>query len=147
MKTLAAATLALCAPLALAQDLPVPKMFKGMQGDQKGRWKMELLEASGRAAGRNGMSITLCTDKLMDGMQRREKASAEAGCTHRLLKDTDDEAVVDSECKERKSTVTMKRESDKSMLMTVDATGPRGPESLKIRYTHRGPCREAGAPN
>lgn len=143
MKTLAAAILLVCAPLALAQDLPVPKMFKGMQGDQKGRWKMELLEGSGRAAGKRGMSITVCTDKLIDGVQRREKSNAEAGCRHNLVKDTADEAVVESDCKERKSTVTMKRESDKSMLMTVDATGPRGPQSLKMRYTHMGPCQEA----
>ena len=142
MKTLVAATLLLLAGPAFPQELPVPKMFKSMQADQKGRWKMELLEGSGRAAGKKGMSITVCTDKLLDNVQRREKASAEAGCQHKLLKDTADEAVVESECKERKSTITMQRESDKSMLMTVDSTGPRGPESLKLRYTHRGACRE-----
>jgi hypothetical protein len=142
MKTLIAAILLLFVGLAFAQELPVPKMFKGMQADQKGRWKMELLEGSGRAAGKKGMSITVCTDKLMDNVQRREKANAEAGCQHKLTKDTADEAVVESECKERKSTITMQRESDKSMLMTVDATGPKGPQSLKMRYTHMGPCRE-----
>ena len=142
MKTLAAAALLLFIPLAFAQDLPVPKLFKGMQADQKGRWKMELLEGSGRAAGKKGMSITVCTDKLLDNVQRREKANAEAGCQHKLLRDTADEAVVESECKERKTTITMQRESDKSMLMSVDATGPKGPQSLKMRYTHMGPCKE-----
>jgi hypothetical protein len=28
------------------------------------------------------------------------------------------------------------------MLMTVDSTGPRGPQTMKMRYTHLGPCRE-----
>ena len=142
MKTLAAAILLLFTAPAFAQDLPVPKLFKGMQADQKGRWKMELLEGTGRAAGKKGMSITVCTDKLLDNVQRREKASAEAGCQHKLLKDTADEAVVQSECKERNTTITMQRESEKSMLMSVDATGPKGPQSLKMRYTHMGPCKE-----
>jgi hypothetical protein len=123
---------------AFAQDMPVPKMFKGMQGE-KGRWKMEILEGGGRAG--KGMTMTICTDNLMDQAAGRGKPKAESSCKHKLLKDTADEAVVESECKERKSTVTMKREG-KSMLMTMESAGPKGPQSMKMRATHVGPCRD-----
>jgi len=142
MKT--TSTVAALAPLILgmptfAQDMPVPKMFKGMQGE-KGRWKMEILEGGGRAG--KGMTMTICTDNLMDQASGgRNKPKAESSCKHKLLKDTADEAVVESECKERKSTVTMKREG-KSMLMTMESSGPKGPQSMKMRATHVGPCRD-----
>ena len=140
MRTIPAAVAALAlATCAIAQDMPVPKIFKGMQG-QKGRWQMEMLEASGRPAAR-GMTITVCTDNLMDQV-KREKAKAESSCKTRLLKDTADEAVVESECKERKSTISMKRDGKSSMLMTMESTGPKGPQTMKMRYTHLGPCRE-----
>lgn len=137
------ATAAACAAMLLAlvfqsllfaQEMPVPKMFKGMEG-QKGQWKMEILEGGGRA---KGTTISVCTDLLSQG---RDRVKGDSGCKHKLLKDTADEAVVESECKERKSTVTMKRDGT-SMLMSIDSTGPRGPQSMKMRYTHLGPCRE-----
>ena len=124
---------------AFAEDLPVPKMFKGMQG-QKGRWQMEMLEASGRPAAR-GMTITVCTDNLLD-QAKKDRAKAESSCKTRLLKDTADEAVVESQCKERTSTITMKRDGKNSMLMTMESTGAKGPQTMKMRYTRLGPCRE-----
>jgi len=124
---------------AFAQDMPVPKMFKGMQGGQKGQWQMEVLEASGRPKAR-GMTVTVCTDNLMN-QAGKDRPKSESSCKHKLLKDTADEAVVESECKERKSTITMKRDG-KSMLMTMESTGPKGPQTMKMRYTHLGPCRE-----
>ena len=66
----------------------------------------------------------------------------DSGCTYKLLKDTADEAVVESTCKDRTSTITMKRENAKTMLMSVQSTGPRGPQNMKMRYTHLGACRE-----
>jgi hypothetical protein len=120
----------------LAQDVPVPKIFRGIEG-QKGQYKVEFLEGAGRAP-----TMTVCSDNLLkDLAAARDKSRAESGCKHRLLKDTADEAVMESVCKERTSTVTMKRDG-KSMLMTVDSTGPRGPRTMKMRYTHLGPCRE-----
>ena len=140
MRTIPAAVAALAlATCAIAQDMPVPKIFKGMQG-QKGRWQMEMLEASGRPAAR-GMTITVCTDNLMDQV-KREKAKAESSCKTRLLKDTADEAVIESTCNERTNTVTMKRESAKALLMTMQSSGPKGPQTVKMRYTHLGACRE-----
>lgn len=138
------AALAACAALTLAtpafaQDMPVPKMFKGIQG-QKGQYQMEILDGGGRAAAK-GMTITLCTDNLFDSAKRNQP-KGESSCKHKLLKDTADEAVVESECKERKTIVTMKRESAKSMLMTMESTGAKGPQTMKMRYTHLGPCRE-----
>lgn len=138
MKAIAAvcAAIVLTTP-ALAQEMPVPKMFKGMEG-QKGQWQMEILEGGGRAGAAKGTRISVCTDLVSQG---RDKVKPESGCKHKLLKDTADEAVIESECKERKSTITMKRDG-KSMLMDIESTGPRGPQSLKMRYTHLGPCRE-----
>jgi hypothetical protein len=136
---LAAVTLSLL-PLAYAQEMPLPKLLKGMPGGEKGRWKMEVLEGTGRGASRAGMSITVCTENVMDLAQRRDKDSGAARCTHKLVKDTADEAVVESACKERKRTLTMKRESETSMLLTLESDGPRGPESMKMRSTRRGSC-------
>jgi hypothetical protein len=146
MKTIAAlASTLLLVHSAVAQDMPVPKMFKGMQGGEKGRWQMEVLEAGGRPKAR-GMTVTVCTDNLMN-QAGKDRPKAESSCKHKLLKDTADEAVVESECRERKSTITIKRDG-KSMLMTMESTGPKGPQAMKMRYTHLGPCREGqGAVN
>jgi hypothetical protein len=139
MKPIAILGAALFFAPAFAQELPVPKMLKDVEG-QKGRWRMEMLESSGRPRAR-GMTITVCTDNLMD-QARRDKAKA-SGCKHKLVKDTDDEAVVESECKEkeRTTTLTLKRDG-KSILMTMERTDPKGPQSMKMRATHVGPCRE-----
>ena len=140
MKTSATAVLTalLLAAPCLAQDVPVPKIFRGVEG-QKGQYKVDFLEGAG--AGR-APTMTVCTDNLLrDSAAAKGKPRAESGCKHRLLKDTADEAVMESVCKERTSTVTMKRDG-KSMLMTVESTGPRGPQTMKMRYTHLGPCRE-----
>jgi hypothetical protein len=130
-------------PLVHAQDMPLPKLLQGIPGGEKGRWKMEVLEGTGRGANRAGMSMTVCTDNVMDLAQRRDKDTGAASCRHKLVKDTADEAVVESECRERKRTLTMKRESDTSMLLTLESNGPRGPESMKMRSTRRGSCPSA----
>ena len=136
---LAAVTLSLLAP-SYAQDMPLPKLLKGMPGGEKGRWKMEVLEGTGRGASRAGMSMTVCTENVMELAQRRDKDSGAPRCTHKLVKDTADEAVVESACKERKRTLTMQRESETSLLLTLQSNGPRGAESMKMRSTRRGSC-------
>jgi hypothetical protein len=136
---LAAVTLGLLAP-AYAQDMPLPKLLKGMPGGEKGRWKMEVLEGTGRGASRAGMSMTVCTENVMELAQRRDKDSGAARCTHKLVKDTADEAVVESACKERQRTLTLQRESETSLLLTLESNGPRGAESMKMRSTRRGSC-------
>ena len=135
MKILLAAFLA---TFAFADTPPVPKAFKGLSG-QKGQYQVEMLEG----AGKSGMQkMNICTDNLMkppaDG-----KGKADASCKHKLLKDTADEAVIESTCSGRTSVVTMKRESAKTMLMTMESTGQKGkPQTMKMRYTHLGACRE-----
>jgi hypothetical protein len=84
--------------------------------------------------------MTVCTENVMDLAQRREKDTGAASCTHKLIKDARDEAVLESECKERKRTLTMKRESETSLLLTLESNGPRGAESMKMRSTRRGSC-------
>ncbi len=122
----------------------MPKMFQGGVQGQKGQWQMEILEGGGRA--RPGTKVTLCTDNLLRQQQPgaakdlAKKRAAE--CKHRLLKDTPDEAVMESVCKERTTTVSMKRDG-KSTLMEVTTSGAeRAPQTMKMRYTHLGPCRE-----
>jgi hypothetical protein len=141
MKIPVVPVLLIFATTAFAQDVPVPKMFRGMEG-QKGQYQVEILEGGGRAT-KDGKApvMTLCTDNLMNSASERAKPRAESDCKHRLLKDTANEAVMESVCKERTTTVTMKREG-KSMLMDISSTGPRGPQTMKMRYTHLGPCRE-----
>jgi hypothetical protein len=139
MKAPAFAVLLAFAASAFAQEMPVPKMFRGMD-KQKGQYQVEFLEGGGRA-GKGAPTMTLCTDNLLKNSAGADKPRAESSCKYRLLKDTADEAVMESTCPERKSTVTVKREG-KSTLMTVDSTGPRGPQTLKMRYTHLGACRE-----
>ncbi len=135
----AAMTLSLPAP-AYAQDMPLPKLLKGIPGGEKGRWKMEVLEGTGRGASRAGMSMTVCTENVMELAQRRDKNTGAARCTHKLVKDTADEAVVESACNERTRTLTLKRESETSLLLTLESNGPRGAESMKRRSTRRGSC-------
>jgi hypothetical protein len=126
---------------ALAQDTPpVPKMFQGMQG-QKGQYQVEILEGAPRA-GKGAPTMTVCTDNLLRSPAAKDGKKGAPQCKSRLLKDTADEAVMESDCGERKSTITMKRESAKSMLMTMASTGKSGPTEMKMRYTHLGPCRE-----
>ena len=134
--------IALFAAGAHADTLPVPKVFKGMQG-QKGQYQVEMLEGPSRKSGLQKM--TLCTDNLMSQQQQARGKSgrpAESSCKQKLLKDTADEAVIENVCDNRTSKVTIRRESAKSLLMTIDSSGAKGPQTMKMRYTHLGACRE-----
>ena len=130
--------LLLVAP-AWADTPPVPKVFKGIEG-QKGQYQVDVLDGGGKSS---PQKMTICTDNVLnrqaDGKARK---GGQSNCKYRLLKDTADEAVIETTCDNRTSTVTMKRESAKSMLMTMDSTGQRGEQHMKMRYTHLGPCRE-----
>jgi len=137
MKILA---LVLFAGFAYADTPPVPKLFKGIQG-QKGQYQVEILEAAGKPS---TQKMTICTDNLMKQHAEGKggKGRSEVTCKYKLLKDTADEAVIESTCNERTSTVTLKRESAKSIFMSMQSTGPRGSQAMKARYTHLGACRE-----
>ena len=126
----------------LAQEMPVPRVFKGLEG--QGQYKVQLLERLPAAKeGRRTPEMTLCTDNLWDSARRAEKrATRDPDCKHRLLKDTADEAVIESVCKERTSTVTLTRENTKSLLMDIASNGARGERKLKMRYTRVGDCGE-----
>jgi hypothetical protein len=63
---------------------------------------------------------------------------ADSGASTNCL-DTADEAVIRHV---QQPTRTIKRESAKSMLMTMQSSGPKGPQTMKMRYTHLGACRE-----
>jgi len=129
---------ALLATFAFAETPPVPKVFKGMQG-QKGQYQVDILEAAGKSNAPQKM--TICTDNLMKSPAGGAKGG-DSGCKYKLLKDTADEAVIESACNGRTSTVSVKRESAKSLLMSMQSSGPKGPRTVKMRYTHLGACRE-----
>jgi hypothetical protein len=128
--------LAFLATSVQADTPPVPKLFKGMQG-QMGQYRVDLPDHSGAPR-----SLTVCTDNLMKSQAPRQDKRGDPACTYKLLKDTADEAVIESTCNERTNSVTVKRESAKSMLMTIGSSGPKGPQTMKMRYTYLGACRE-----
>lgn len=124
---------------AFADTPPVPKVFKGMTG-QKGQYQVEVLEGAGKSG---AQKMNICTDNLMKSGAEGKGAKRESNCTYKLLKDTADEATIESTCDGRTSTVNIKRESAKSMLMSVESTSQKGkPTAMKMRYTHLGACRE-----
>src|SRR5678816_409068 len=119
---------------ALADTPPVPKVFKGVQG-QKGQYQVEVLEPAGKSP-----KMTICTDNVVKSSGESKRGSA--SCSYRLLKDTADEAVIESTCSGRTSTTTVKRESAKTLLISSETTGAKGARTMKMRYTHLGACRE-----
>ena len=135
MKLAAACCALLLALPAAAEDAPVPKMFKGMQ---KGQWKAEV-QSSASKPGKAMPSVIICTDNLMQHSNSGAKAP-ESGCKRRFLKDTASEAVMESVCPERTTTVSMKREDARNVLITIDSTGKRGPHNTKVHYTYLGAC-------
>ena len=141
MRIIAAVICAL--PLAAAAaDAPVPRMLKGME---KGSWRTEILEHSEAKPGQQMPAMTVCTDNLMkQGKEHEASAKSEQQCKHRLLKDSADEAVMETTCPKNTVVTTMKRESPSSMLADIVAKGEH-PMHLKMRYTHLGPCREGQA--
>ena len=137
------AALALAAAPALADDPAVPQLFRGL-GAQKGQWRMEILQAEGRGRSiRGGMAMTLCTDDLF--REARERSARRSDCRLRLLKDTPDEALIDIECPDGTSRLSMKREGAKSLLMQAEIHNSRGASTMKARYTHEGACSAPGS--
>ena len=142
MRNVLTLALLLLAVPVFAQDAPqVPRMFKGME---KGQWKTDILENS-TSAGKKGRalpSMVLCTDNLMShSTSPAPGQNAQMSCKRRVLKDTADEAVMENVCPDRTTTVTMKRENAKSVLMEMKSSSARGPQEMKIRYTSLGACR------
>lgn len=139
----ALAALALAAAPALADDPPLPQLFRGI-GAEKGQWRMEILQAEGRGRSiRGGMAVTLCTDDLF--REARERSARRSDCQLRLLKDTPDEALIDIACPDGTSRLSMKREGAKSLLMQAEINNSRGASTMKARYTYEGACAAQGS--
>ena len=121
---------------ALAQEAQMPRMMKGMG---KGQWRVDMLENSAAPKGQKMPAMTICSDNLA-------KHSAEKGgktetkCKQRLVKDAADEAVMEMTCPERTVTTTMKRESDKAVLMDIKSAAKGKTDTIKLRYTSLGAC-------
>jgi hypothetical protein len=126
--------LAFLASSVYADTPPVPKVLQGMHG-QKGQYQVDILEPAGKSP-----KMTVCTDNLVKSSGEGKRGGA--SCTYRLLKDTADEAVMESTCDGRKSTTTVKRENAKTLLMSMEMAGEKGARTMKMRYTHLGACRE-----
>lgn len=141
---LAAATALLVAAPALAADPPMPRMFRGISMD-KGQWRMEMLggEHGGRSLPGGMPAMTVCTDNVLKQEDRGGSAPrGREGCTYRMLKDTADEAVMETACPDASSRVTLTREGDKRFLMQAENKGRDGPSSMRVRYTYEGACSE-----
>jgi len=136
------AAIACALPLAaIAQDMPVPRLLKGME---KGSWRTEVLEHS-EAKGKKLPAMTMCTDNLLkQSREQQARGKGEQKCKQRLTKDTDDETVMEIVCPENTVVTTMKRESPKSLLADMKVTG-KNPMTMKMRYTYQGACREGQA--
>jgi len=131
----AVCALGLAAAVA-ADEVMIPKMFKGMQ---KGQWKAEMSEASFNTSGKPMPTMIICTDNLLE--QEKSLQKMESSCKRRFVKDTSSEAVIETVCPERTSTVTMKKVNANNVDVTVDSNGKRGPRHMKIHYTHLGACK------
>ncbi|MGH8687641.1 MAG: hypothetical protein ACREVQ_08025 [Burkholderiales bacterium] len=130
---------------ARADAPPVPKIYKGLAGAEKGQWRMEILEAerAGREApmGRMG-AITLCTENLLKPHESEQGHPGRSDCKYQLEKDTADEAIIHATCPDSTSRVQLTRESAKSVLMQIEHKGKSGESAMKARYTYLGACRE-----
>jgi hypothetical protein len=122
-------------PAAAADAPPVPRMFKGMQ---KGQWKADV-ESSASQSGKAMPSMVICTDNLMQHASPDAKAAA-SGCKRTLIRDTEKEAIFESQCPDRASTVTIKKRDAKNVDVSIESTGKRGHQSMKIHYTYLGAC-------
>jgi hypothetical protein len=132
----AVASLMLAVLPAAAADAPLaPRMFKGMQ---KGQWKADI-ESSASKSGKPIPSMVICTDNLLQHANSDAKA-APSGCKRTLIRDTEKEAIIESQCPDRASTVTMKRKDAKNVDVSIESTGKRGHQSMKIHYTYLGAC-------
>jgi len=141
MKSAAIIVAAACALpyAAAAEDMPMPRMLKGMS---KGQWRVDMLESSMAKPGQQMPAMTICTDNLM---KHSAEKSAKSECKHRLVKDSADEAVMEMTCPDHTVTATMKRESAKAVLIDVKSAGKGEPHKMKMRYTSLGACREGQA--
>jgi hypothetical protein len=122
-------------PAAAADTPPAPRMFKGMQ---KGQWKADV-ESSASQSGKSMPSMVICTDNLMQHANPDAKG-APSGCKRTLIRDTEKEAILESQCPDRASTVTIKKRDAKNVDVSIESTGKRGHQSMKIHYSYLGAC-------
>ena len=119
-----------------ADEVLMPKMFKGMQ---KGQWKAEMAEASANKSGKPMPTMMVCADNLLE--QQKSMQKMESDCKRRFVKDASSEAVIESVCPERTITTTIRKLDADNVEVTIDSTGKRGPQRMKIHYTHLGACK------
>jgi len=87
-------------------------------------------------------AITLCTDNLYREARERGTRHGRRDCKVQVLKDTPDEALMETACPDSTSRILMTREGVKSMLMQAEVSGRRGVSTMKMRYTYEGACTE-----
>jgi len=137
-----AVALALGFASAVAADEAMkPKMFKGMQ---KGQWRAQMIEMSANKSGKPMPGMILCTDNLLE-QQQKSAQKTDSGCKRRFVKDTSSEAVIESVCPERASTITMKKQNADNVEVTIDSDGKRGKSHMKIHYAYLGACKPGQA--
>lgn len=118
------------------------KMF-GDEPNPQGRWKTELLQAEDpvlMANARRMSEMAVCMDAGLE--MGKDVKPSESACTRAVLKNTSNEAQIETQCPERPTTVlTMKRESRDSILFeTVEKRKGGEVSTMQGRYHYVGPC-------
>jgi hypothetical protein len=138
------AAVLLCSALAAGAETSKPrlKMF-GDEPNPHGLWKTELLEASDPALMANAKRISQMAVCMDAGLEMgKDVKPSESACTRAVLKNTSNEAQIETQCPERPTTVmTMKRESKDSIFFeTIEKRKGGATTTMKGRYHYVGPC-------
>ena len=143
-----AALFALCfgAPALAAEDMSSMRVMRGMPNMGKGQWTINVLEGGG------GMPQTasICFESLAQltrgpGMSSRHPGAQQAECANRVIENTADRGVVETNCPDGAMRATITRDGAKAFVMQAERIGPGDPYSMKARYSYDGPCQAGGA--
>jgi len=158
LRTAVLVTIALSAAGSRASDGPIPKVMSDAPQD-KGAWRMEILEAPGRdsaqAGAMSGMggSMTVCRSAAEALARDRAPPAAGKGvpaCTRKLLEDGATRAVMETTCPGTPPMVmksTIVRVAPRSYELSTESTGTGAPGVMKMRMkmSYAGACSASDA--
>jgi hypothetical protein len=139
---------ALTCSVAGAADPVMPSLLMfGNETSPQGRWRLEVLESSdpeSLAAARQTGAISVCMNAATE-MGKKAQQQTTSECTSRTLKNTRSVAQIESTCPpQRKTVMTLTRESPSAILMEWNETGgQQKPTRMKARYHYEGPCKDS----
>jgi hypothetical protein len=129
---------------AAAADFPVPKVMSDAPPD-KGKWRMEMLEANGRDVSATqkqlGGEMTVCMTAA-EAVSRRESANDRRKCETRVVEDSTARAIVEVSCPGDppvRTRSTIVRAGDRTYVVATDVQGGNA-TSMKMRMSYAGTC-------